>query len=94
MSIEQTIAEAVRRAVRDEIERLTTPPKVNREALSVPETAEALGVSPNWVYAAIREHGLPARKAGDAGRLLVPTHALRRWLEAEPAAVTKLREAS
>ena len=52
---------------------------MEREALSVPETARVLGASPASVWRWIREGELPATKIG--GRVFVPRAALRRRLE-------------
>ena len=52
---------------------------MERVALSVKETAAALGASVASVWRWIRERELPSVKIG--GRVFVPRHALRRRLE-------------
>lgn len=51
---------------------------VNRRTLTVPEAAEALGLSRNSAYAAARSGDLPTIRIGR--RLLVPVDALERKL--------------
>lgn len=47
--------------------------------LSVPEAAEAIGVSPSKMYQIIRSKGFPVIVVG--GRRLVPVKGLERWVE-------------
>jgi excisionase family DNA binding protein len=56
-------------------------PGITKPTLTVDEAAGLLGVSTWSVYASIRAGEFPALRVGR--RLLVPTHALRRWM-AEP----------
>jgi len=56
-------------------------PGITKPTLTVEEAAALLGVSAWSVYASIRAGEFPALRVGR--RLLVPTHALRRWM-AEP----------
>ena len=56
-------------------------PGITKPTLTVDEAAGLLGVSAWSVYASIRAGEFPALRVGR--RLLVPTHALRRWM-AEP----------
>ena len=56
-------------------------PGITKPTLTVDEAAGILGVSAWSVYASIRAGEFPALRVGR--RLLVPTHALRRWM-AEP----------
>jgi excisionase family DNA binding protein len=51
---------------------------IERRTLTVPEAAEALGVSRNSAYAAARSGDLPTIRIGR--RLLVPVDALERKL--------------
>lgn len=80
MSLDATIAELVERTVRETIVELLPQAPIQREAMSVTETAESLGMSESWVRAAIRDHGLPARRVGHNGQTLIPLAALRTWL--------------
>ena len=56
-------------------------PGIIKPTLTVDEAAGLVGVSAWSVYASIRAGEFPALRVGR--RLLVPTHALRRWM-AEP----------
>ena len=85
-SIDEAIAEQVGRIVRQELEHFAAPATIQREALTVPELAESLGMSTSWVYDAIKHHGLPARRVGKNGQLLISVTRLREWLDAENAA--------
>jgi excisionase family DNA binding protein len=49
--------------------------------MTVPEAAEAVGISPLSLYRFIREGRFPAVRVGR--RVLVPLAALERWLEEE-----------
>ncbi len=80
ISLDQQIAELVDRAVRQALTEVLPQAPIQREALSVAEAAEALGMSESWVRTAIREHGLPARRVGGTGHTLIPLVALRTWL--------------
>lgn len=93
MSLDATIAELVDRAVRQALTEVLPQAPIQREALSVAEAAEALGMSESWVRAAIRDHGLPARRVGRTGHTLIPLVALRTWL-AETSAERHLEVAS
>lgn len=49
-------------------------------ALTVPEVAEAIGVSDRKVWDLINVDGFPVVRLG--GRVIVPVHDLRLWLSA------------
>ena len=68
------------RTVREVMLEVTSGPAIEREALNVAEVAEACGRSVGWVYDAIKHHGMPAKRPGGVGKLLVPLPALREWL--------------
>ncbi len=57
---------------------------ISRLALTVPEAAEAIGVSPRQIYNLARDYGLPTIKLG--GRRLVRLADLERWLSEQPTA--------
>ncbi len=67
---------------------MTLPTAAERPTLSIEEAAEALGVSRATAYTAAKEERIPAIRVS-AGRIVVPTAALRRLLgldEPVPAA--------
>lgn len=86
MSLDADIVTIVERTVREVLLDVLPPAPIQREALSVTETAEALGMSETWVRTAIRDHGLPARRVGASGQTLIPLAALRSWLTDTPTA--------
>jgi excisionase family DNA binding protein len=51
-------------------------------ALTIPQAAEAVGVSERQAYYLIKHHGLPTRKVG--GRTRIPVRLLAEWVEAQP----------
>jgi len=57
---------------------------VRHLALTVPEAAEAIGVSPRQIYNLARDHGLPTIKLG--GRRLVRCADLEKWMAEQPVA--------
>ena len=57
---------------------------VKKVALSIDETAAALGVSRPTVYNLLHKHGFPAFRVG--GRTLVSVDGLRAWVAAQTAA--------
>ena len=56
---------------------------IKRRTMTVDEAAQALGVSRNAAYSAIRRGEIPAIRIGD--RRLVPIIAIERLLAGEPA---------
>ena len=58
---------------------------VRHLALTVPEAAEAIGVSPRQIYNLARDHGLPTIKLG--GRRLVRCADLEKWMAEQPTAM-------
>lgn len=53
-------------------------------ALTVPETARAIGVSPRQVYHLMHDAALPSIRVG--GRRLVRMADLKQWLASQPVA--------
>lgn len=76
-AIRSTVAGAVRDALQDERRPIA------REALTIRETAEALGRSTDWVRAQIAADEIPARRVDGTTAVLIPVHQLRAWLEGE-----------
>lgn len=57
---------------------------IQREALTIAETAEALGRSRDWVRQQIDAGEIPAKQTGDRKAVLIPLRSLREWLEVSP----------
>lgn len=72
--IRRTVAEAVTAAMTDHAR------PVQREALTIAETAEALGRSTEWVRQQIDAGEIPAHRCGHGKAVLVPLPGLREWL--------------
>ena len=51
---------------------------MDKLTMSVPETAEALGISVNSCYNLVRRADFPSIRVG--GRWIVPVESLKRWL--------------
>lgn len=83
MSLDAEIARIVERTVREVLADVAQNDGVQREALTVLEVASSLGMSDTWVRTAVREHGMPAKKAGPNGQLLIPLGGLRAWLNGD-----------
>lgn len=52
---------------------------MERLALTVSETAQALGVSTKFVYQLVKQNNIPALRVGER-RLLIPRDGLQKWL--------------
>lgn len=77
-TITNAIRAVVTDAVRDAMAGQRQP--IQREALTIAETAEALGRSSDWVRSMIAAGHIPARTAGEKCAVLIPLPALRAWL--------------
>ena len=81
MTLEAAISDAVRSAVLEAMELHQTAAGIQREALSISEAADAVGVSPETMRRLVDSGEVPARRtANGGGRVLIPLQGLRQWL--------------
>lgn len=91
MNLEPLIQAAVAEGVRQALTGLnvqTAPATPLKLAYSIPEAAEATGMSEWCIRTAIRRGELPAKQAGDRGAYAVPADCLQAWLHGTSVPVT------
>lgn len=91
MNLETLIQAAVAEGVRQALMGLNVQPTGGtplKLAYSIPEAAEATGMSEWCIRTAIRRGELHAKQAGDRGAYAVPADCLQAWLHGTSAPVT------